>query len=67
MKSERIRRWGFALLTAGALGFGGTQALAAPAAGDDARACSPNGCDRACRAQGGISGRCNNGACLCFF
>ena len=52
-----------ALALAASLGFGATQALASPAAGDEAaRACNPKGCNAQCQAQGGFEGRCNNGA-----
>ena len=61
------RRSALAALVAASLGFGAARALAAPGAPDEARACNPNGCDRACRAQGAIEGRCNNGLCLCLF
>lgn len=45
-----------------------TQALARPAAGDEAaRACNPKGCNARCQAQGGFVGRCNDRACLCLF
>jgi len=57
-----------ALALAASLGFGAAQAFAAPAAGHEAaRACNAKGCNAQCQAQGGIEGRCNNGACLCLF
>ena len=62
-----VRRTAAAALVALSLGFGAAQALAAPRGPDEARACNPGGCDRACRAQGAIEGRCNNGLCLCLF
>jgi hypothetical protein len=65
-----MRNWAFGAGLAAALGFGGAQALAAPAdAGRaEARACNPTGCNQSCRAQGGISGRCTDaGLCACFF
>lgn len=65
-----LRRRVFGAAMAVALGFGGTQVMAAPAdvARDQARACNPSGCDRSCRAQGGISGSCTDaGLCACFF
>lgn len=71
MTRRPIRGWLYAAGVAAALGFGGTQATAAPAASpamDEERACNPTGCDRSCRAQGGISGRCTDaGLCACFF
>jgi hypothetical protein len=69
-RARTARRWVFGAGMAAALGFGGAQAMAAPtdAARDEARACNPTGCDRSCRAQGGISGRCTDaGLCACFF
>jgi hypothetical protein len=71
MARRTIRGWMYAAGVAAALGFGGAQAAAAPAAGpsgDEARACNPTGCNQSCRAQGGISGRCTDaGLCACFF
>ncbi|HEX2210244.1 MAG TPA: hypothetical protein VHG93_21385 [Longimicrobium sp.] len=67
---RRSRGWLFGLGLAAALGFGGAQAAAAPSPGtdDQARACNPTGCDRSCRAQGAISGRCTDaGLCACLF
>jgi hypothetical protein len=69
-RTRTVRRWAFGAGMAAALGFGGAQALAAPAdaARDEARACNPTGCNRSCQAQGGISGRCTDaGLCACFF
>ena len=65
-----IRGGLFAAGVAAALGFGGAQAAAAPRSDtlDEARACNPTGCDRSCRARGGISGRCTDaGLCACLF
>lgn len=63
-----MRGWLFGAATVAALGFGGAQAVAAPAAGDEARACNPRGCNAGCQAQGAISGRCTDaGACICLF
>jgi hypothetical protein len=71
MRATRaVRRWVFGAGTVAALGFGGVQAMAAPAdpGRDEARACNPTGCDRSCRAQGGFSGRCTDaGLCACLF
>jgi hypothetical protein len=69
-RARPARRWVFGAGMAAALGFGGAQAMAAPAdaARDEARACNPTGCNQSCRAQGGISGRCTDaGLCACFF
>ena len=66
-----LRKWVFGVGVAAALGFGGAEAVAAPSpagAGEEARACNPNGCNRSCQAQGGISGRCTDaGLCACLF
>ena len=66
-----LRRRVFGVGMAAALGFGGAQAMAAPApadARDEVRKCNPTGCDRSCRAQGGFSGRCTDaGLCACLF
>jgi len=67
MMKNTITRWTLAAVTAASLGFGATQAVAAPAGEDAARACNPSGCNASCRAQGGIEGRCSNGQCLCLF
>lgn len=66
---RKARGWLLGLGMAAALGFGGAQAVAAPAAArDEMRACNPTGCNQSCRAQGGISGRCTDaGLCACFF
>lgn len=62
-----ITRWTLAAVTAASLGFGATQAVAAPAAEDAARACNPRGCNASCQAQGGFEGRCTEGGqCLCL-
>lgn len=66
-----LRRWLSGAAMGAALGFGGAQAVAAPAPPDargEARACNPTGCDRSCRAQGAFSGRCTDaGLCACLF
>ena len=65
---RKLRGWLFGVGLAAALGFGGAQAVAAPAPGGEARACNPTGCNASCQAQGGISGRCTDaGLCACFF
>jgi hypothetical protein len=68
-----IRRLAAAAMVASALGLGTAPALAVPPAPDESRTCTrsdgcnPRGCDNACRARGGISGRCNGDQCLCLF
>jgi hypothetical protein len=68
MKIATVRRWVFGAGMAAALGFGGTQALAAPAAaptGD--QVCNERLCDRLCQSLGSIGGVCNpDGFCVCF-
>jgi hypothetical protein len=66
MKTKGIRRWAFALLTAGALGFGGTQAFAAPGE-PAARACNPDTCRSGCIRSGAFTGRCVGGFCACAY
>jgi hypothetical protein len=65
---DRARRLSLAALTAGALGFGTTQALASPAADADARVCNPTVCNRICQAiPGSIGGFCgSDGSCNCY-
>jgi hypothetical protein len=63
-----MRGWLLGAAMAAALGFGGAQAMAAPADDAQARACNPTGCNASCQAQGGISGRCTDaGLCACLF
>lgn len=69
MKIERMRRWVFGAGTVAALGFGGAQAMAAPAAADaEARVCNPQVCNRICQAiPGSIGGFCtSDGSCQCY-
>lgn len=69
MKIERMRRWVFGAGTVAALGFGGAQAMAAPAAADgEARVCNPQVCNRVCQAiPGSIGGFCtSDGSCQCY-
>ncbi len=63
-----IRGWLFGAGVVVALGFGGRQAVAAPAQGDEMRACNPTGCNASCQARGGFSGRCTDaGLCACLY
>ncbi|HEX2188064.1 MAG TPA: hypothetical protein VHG51_04165 [Longimicrobiaceae bacterium] len=66
-----IRGGLLALAFAGAMGFGATQALAAP---EQARTAScsrlsgptfDDGCDQQCRASGFDFGYCHSGVCVC--
>lgn len=67
MKIQRMRGWVFGAGTVAALGFGGAQAMAAPAAAE-ARACDPQVCNRVCQAiPGSIGGFCtSDGSCQCY-
>jgi hypothetical protein len=66
MVIRRARRWSLAALVAASLGFGASQAMAAPAAAESrAQVCDPVICDRVCEAVGGIGGFCDRGGCLC--
>ncbi|HYR06169.1 MAG TPA: hypothetical protein VEQ60_00270 [Longimicrobium sp.] len=64
-----MRRWIFSAGTVAALGFGGAQAMAAPApAADAARVCNSQACNRICQAiPGSIGGFCtSSGSCQCY-
>jgi len=63
----KVRNGLLAASMLGALGFGATQALAAPAAAEEAAACTQQGCNARCEAQFGpfASGFCENGVCQC--
>ena len=67
--TTRLRRALLALSFAGAMGFGATQALAAPDAAAVA-GCALDGvqvldCTAACRAKGYDEGYCTGGYCIC--
>ena len=66
---DRARRLTLAALTVGALGFGTSQALAAPSAeAADAKVCNAQVCNRICQAiPGSIGGFCtSSGSCQCY-
>jgi hypothetical protein len=66
---RRMKGWLFGAGLAAALGFGGTQALAAPAVDAEARkVCDPVICNRVCQAiPGSIGGFCtSSGSCVCY-
>jgi hypothetical protein len=66
---RKARGWLFGLGTAAALGFGGAQAVAAPApTADAARVCNSQVCNRICQAiPGSIGGFCtSDGSCQCY-
>ena len=60
-----IRKALYSVALVAALGFGAAQALAAPHAPAQARACVDESCDGACVARGFSWGICNPG-CTCF-
>ena len=68
-----LRKGFFAAATAAALGFGATQALAAPDQAAGRRACSvlrDAYCNDWCQAKGYDAGQCNplyEGGCRCWF
>ncbi|HST63286.1 MAG TPA: hypothetical protein VLK84_31535 [Longimicrobium sp.] len=63
-----VRRWVFGAVMAGALGFGGAQALAAPApATQGETVCSNEVCNQVCLATAGRGGFCSTrGICVCL-
>jgi len=63
-KSHRI---GFVAVVAAALGFGATQALAAPREPAAAAACSNASCSWSCVKKGYDGGACINGVCTCVY
>ena len=69
MKSRRMRRWVFGAGMAAALGWGGAQAVAAPAPvvrGE--KVCDERVCDRVCDLTNrGLGGFCaSTGVCVCW-
>lgn len=65
---RNLTRWVASAVVAAALGFGATQALAAPGTGREGPPqCQPRGCDISCRAMGATRGECREGQCLCVF
>lgn len=63
-----VRGWLLAAGVAGALGFGGAQAVAAPAApGKGEAVCNARLCNRICQSVGTIGGTCTpDGSCVCY-
>jgi hypothetical protein len=62
-----MQRGLFAALTTAALGFGGVQALAAPAAAQGPeQVCNGGQCGRDCRRAGYDGGFCDQGGCICI-
>ena len=68
MTGSRGKRWAFAAGVVAALGFGGTQALAAPGQAE-AQVCSDSTCNKICTRAGAAWGECNpNGlTCVCYW
>jgi hypothetical protein len=68
MKVLTARRAVLGAGTAVVLGFGGAQALAAPAPASTGQAvCNERLCDRLCQSVGSIGGVCNpDGFCVCY-
>ncbi|HEX8275113.1 MAG TPA: hypothetical protein VF615_20940 [Longimicrobiaceae bacterium] len=65
MRFARPVQWTLALAFVSSLGFGATQALAAPREGAALRACDWATCYNACRAKGYFTGKCYNDVCTC--
>ena len=67
-RTTTVRRWVFGAAMAGALGFGGAQALAAPAPAAETRAvCNPQACNRICLLITPFGGTCTpDGSCVCY-
>lgn len=65
MRFARPVQWTLALAFVSSLGFGATQALAAPQDAPAVRACDWATCYNACRAKGYFTGKCYNGVCTC--
>jgi hypothetical protein len=63
---RRMRSGLFALATAAALGFGGAQAFASPAAAKAEQACNGPQCRQYCRSIGYDDGRCGQEGCVCL-
>jgi hypothetical protein len=66
IRTSRIAQWTLALAVASSLGFGATQALAAPQDAPTLRACDWATCYNGCRAKGYFTGKCgSDGFCYC--
>lgn len=65
---QRIRHGVFGMVMAGALGFGATQALAAPETrpAQQVPRCDSAFCDRVCKLAGAPGGFCSRGSCFCY-
>lgn len=71
MLCSMLRNAIFGVLTVSALGFGGTQAFAAPQGTGAARACTPTYdvyCNDECQFKGYDGGYCSTGStCRCYY
>lgn len=65
MNLARPAQWMLALAVASSLGFGATQAIAAPQDTPTLRVCDWATCYNACRAKGYFTGKCSGGVCYC--
>lgn len=66
-KVVAVRRGVYAAAVAGALAFGATQAMAAPAPPVETGAfCKDDLCETFCQAIGFLGGWCVNGECFCY-
>ncbi|HST63287.1 MAG TPA: hypothetical protein VLK84_31540 [Longimicrobium sp.] len=67
-KMKTMRRWVFGAGMAAALGFGGAQALAAPApAAQGEKVCRDEVCNQVCLAANNNGGFCSSqGLCVCI-
>ena len=65
----RVARVLGALAVMAAMGFGGAQAFASPAAAarDEMRVCTLGQCTTECRMIGYNVGRCEQGTCVCYW
>ncbi|HEX2201807.1 MAG TPA: hypothetical protein VHG91_00845 [Longimicrobium sp.] len=66
MTVRKIRAGLFAAAVAASLGFGGAQALAAPASFAQTRGCTPESCQKKCQTQHGVDGFCTGRGCWCL-
>jgi len=64
-RARTIRGAVFGVAAAAALGFGGTQAVAAPAASQQGAWCDERLCDLFCSSITGFGGTCQSGRCIC--
>ncbi len=64
--SIRLRGALLAVAVAGALGFGGAQAVATPSQGEPAaRRCTQDACNNHCMIKYGVPGFCDGRGCWC--